>query len=159
MKTALAAVLAAVLAACAAPPEMRSERFWDFWADTAGAFRGLTPGISFDGVYGRETGVPRYDDELGIQFRRRPAPGVELFVEYHKDSSAKIRAINAEMIFADETEARNLHRECRQHLNQKYRRPEKDGDRLVWKTSDGWLGLRLVAPAKTVVFSAVADDE
>ncbi len=158
MKTALAATLAATLAACASPKQTLSERFWDFWADTANVFRGLAPRENFDGVYGRETAVPRYDDQLGVQFHRRPATGVELFVEYHKDSANLIRAINAEMIFADETEARNLHRECRIHLTQKYRRPEKNDDRLVWKTARGTMTLRLVAPKKTVVFSAVAQN-
>ncbi|MCS7086434.1 MAG: hypothetical protein RMM53_11410, partial [Bacteroidia bacterium] len=98
-----------------------------------------------------------YDDELGLLYRRRPVAGVELFIEYRKDSSGKIQAVNAEMIFADETEARNLHRECREHLTRKYRRPERDGDRLIWKIPSARLSLRLIAPRKTVAFSAVRE--
>jgi hypothetical protein len=145
------------LSACAAEQSVRSERFWDFFGDTTAVFRGVSPGGDFAAVYGRETAVPRYDDELGLQYRMRPAPGVELFVEYRKDAAGRIQAINAEMIFADETEARDFFDECRNHLTQKYRRPEKNGDRWIWKIPNGRITLRLIAPKKTLVLSATAE--
>ncbi|MDW8333655.1 MAG: hypothetical protein RMM53_05530, partial [Bacteroidia bacterium] len=52
----------ATLSACAPEPALRSPRFWDFWADTTGVFRGLKPGDELAAARMREVGPPRYDD-------------------------------------------------------------------------------------------------